>query len=113
MRGWYNIHDAENKRMGFVPFVGSSKAAPSVATTTPSEVMPGVTTGYGELTLVIAIIIGVAAVVTVTIVLLVIYCFQVLQLVAKAKKGSTKSDVSVGGRSTVEDTESAVALIIL
>jgi len=28
MRGWYNIHDHENKRMGFVPFLGSNKSAP-------------------------------------------------------------------------------------
>lgn len=26
MRGWYNIHDHEKMRMGFVPFKGSSKS---------------------------------------------------------------------------------------
>ena len=31
MRGWYNIHDHENKRMGFVPFIGSTKSAPTPA----------------------------------------------------------------------------------
>lgn len=25
MRGWYNIHDLDNLRMGFVPFTASSK----------------------------------------------------------------------------------------
>ena len=28
MRGWYNIHDHENLRMGFVPFTGSRKSIP-------------------------------------------------------------------------------------
>ena len=28
MRGWYNIHDYENNRLGFVPFPGSSKTTP-------------------------------------------------------------------------------------
>jgi len=28
MRGWYSIHDYENMRFGFVPFIGSSKTVP-------------------------------------------------------------------------------------
>lgn len=113
MRGWYNIHDHENKRMGFVPFIGSGKSAPTVATTTPSVVMPGVTSGLDRETLLaIAIIVGIAAAVTATVVLLIVYCYQVVQLAAKAKKSSTKSSVSEGG-STLGDPESAVALIIL
>ena len=28
MRGWYNIHDHGNLRMGFVPFSGSVKSKP-------------------------------------------------------------------------------------
>lgn len=43
MRGWYNIHDHDNLRMGFVPFVGSSKSAPETATSTPSETIPDIT----------------------------------------------------------------------
>ena len=35
MRGWYNIHDHENKRMGFVPFLGSNKSAPIPAESAP------------------------------------------------------------------------------
>lgn len=33
MRGWYNIHDHENMRMGFVPHATSAKATPEVMTT--------------------------------------------------------------------------------
>lgn len=76
MRGLYNIHDGENKRMGFVPFVGSSKSAPVVATTSPSVIMPGVSTGLSTFTIV-AIIIGSIVVITVSVVLFVIYCLQV------------------------------------
>lgn len=28
MRGWYNIHDYENNRMGFIPLPNSSKSIP-------------------------------------------------------------------------------------
>ena len=40
MRGWYNIHDHENKRMGFVPYVDSHKSAAILADTTPSTSVP-------------------------------------------------------------------------
>lgn len=32
MRGWYNIHDHTNQRMGFVPFPGSTKTMPEERT---------------------------------------------------------------------------------
>ena len=35
MRGWYNIHNHANNRMGFVPFVGSTKTKPIFATSYP------------------------------------------------------------------------------
>lgn len=40
MRGWYNIHDHEHNRMGFVPFTGSSKSLPEHATSTPTAKLP-------------------------------------------------------------------------
>ena len=50
MRGWYNIHDHANTRIGFVPFTGSGKAAPEAVGTTPTETIPGVTlTNIGSL----------------------------------------------------------------
>lgn len=42
MRGWYNIHDKDNLRMGFVPFTGSSKSVPVASSSTPSAVLPTV-----------------------------------------------------------------------
>ena len=52
MRGWYNIHDHANLRMGFVPFTGSSKSAAITATTTPTGSIPDVTlTNVGTLIL--------------------------------------------------------------
>ena len=40
MRGWYNIHDHTNLRMGFVPFTGSVKTKPTLSTTAPSTPLP-------------------------------------------------------------------------
>ena len=34
LRGYYNIHDHTNSRMGFVPFPGSPKAKPVASTCT-------------------------------------------------------------------------------
>ena len=53
MRGWYNIHDHDNLRMGFVPFIGSEKSAAEAKTTTPSGSLPDV-----ELTNVTTLILG-------------------------------------------------------
>ena len=33
MRGWYNIHDYDNSRIGFAPFPASEKSKPEVAYT--------------------------------------------------------------------------------
>ena len=41
MRGWYNIHDHENLRFGFVPFKGSTREPAQRATVTPSEKFDG------------------------------------------------------------------------
>ena len=45
MRGYYNIHDHTTtpNRMGFVPFTGSSKVAPTTAGITPTDPIPDVT----------------------------------------------------------------------
>ena len=40
MRGWYNIHDHTNKRMGFIPFSGSAKSNPTEATSIPTTPLP-------------------------------------------------------------------------
>ena len=46
MRGWYNIHDHTNKRMGFVPLAtGSTKQVPSRATSAPTTPLPLADTG--------------------------------------------------------------------
>ena len=33
MRGWYNIHDYENSRIGFAPLPSSTKKRPEIADT--------------------------------------------------------------------------------
>ena len=40
MRGWYNIHDHTNLRMGFVPFSGSVKTVPTLSTVAPTTPLP-------------------------------------------------------------------------
>ena len=41
MRGWYNIHDHENLRFGFVPFKGSTREPAQRATFRPSKKFDG------------------------------------------------------------------------
>ena len=79
MRGWYNIHDATNKRMGFVPFINSSKTAPVTANTTPSAIMPIISidadsTILGIDTTVFLTTIGIVAVLSCAVIFIVIYC---------------------------------------
>lgn len=96
MRGWYNIHDADNKRMGFVPFTGSSKSAAVVSSTTPSASMPTVESPIDssistETLYAILIIVGIAAAVTGGVVLAIVYCFNVTFQARKNLVGATKS----------------------
>jgi len=80
MRGLYSIHDYDNLRMGFVPFVGSTKKVPVKATTTPTTTPPVValnldTTIFG-LTVGEFLIIAVLVVIIVGIVvLLFLFCY--------------------------------------
>ena len=40
MRGWYNIHDYTNNRMGFVPYQGSTKSKAEAKTSDPAIIDP-------------------------------------------------------------------------
>ena len=40
MRGWYNIHDYTNNRMGFVPYQGSTKSKAEAKTSDPAIADP-------------------------------------------------------------------------
>lgn len=40
MRGYYSIHDMDNKRMGFVPFPGSAKGVPVARRDPPHRILP-------------------------------------------------------------------------
>lgn len=120
MRGWYNIHDHANLRMGFVPFTGSSKSAPITATTTPTGSIPDVT-----LTNVGTLILGLDAAVFWTLFFVfllstccctigVVYCFfgmvfsQKSSVLARGKKILQKSSASGSN-----DSESHISLIYL
>ena len=57
LRGFYSIHDHTNNRMGFVPYVGSSKSKPQYTDSTPEIPDPfpgcddtndGATDSYGD-----------------------------------------------------------------
>ena len=111
MRGWYNIHDATNKRIGFVPFVNSSKAAPVTSNTVPSTVMPIITidaesTILGIDTTVFLIAVGIIASLTCVAIIIVIYCNKVFFPPA-SKRNSIKN------YSIADDSESKISLIIL
>ena len=40
MRGWYNIHDHESLRFGFVPHIDSVKESPRLESLTPLKALP-------------------------------------------------------------------------
>ena len=40
MRGWYNIHDHESLRFGFVPYVDSPKEPPRLESLIPLKALP-------------------------------------------------------------------------
>ena len=42
LRGWYSIYDHDNNRMGFVPFIGSTKTKPVYSNEQPTLLLPGV-----------------------------------------------------------------------
>ena len=43
MRGWYSVHDLDQKRIGFVPYKGSNKSVPILADSYPKELLPVLT----------------------------------------------------------------------
>lgn len=43
MRGWYNIHDKDNDRMGFYSLDTAVKPKPTAALSTPTATLPSVT----------------------------------------------------------------------
>lgn len=81
MRGWYNIHDHDNLRMGFVPFTGSSKSVPETATSTPTGSLPDVELkGVGYLIFGIPantffLLVGILVLIVVALVCCCFYCF--------------------------------------
>jgi len=112
MRGYYNIHKHETLQMGFVPFPGSNKSLPYLATSTPSETMPGVTVNsitdiLGVDAAAFLVIIGIAAAVTALTLVVIIYCLQAVygtKQTAKSKKAVASSD---------GQNDSAISLIYL
>ena len=98
--------------MGFVPFIGSNKSLPYLATSTPSETMPGVTVNsitdiLGVDAAAFLVIIGIAAAVTALTLVVIIYCLQAVF----ATKQTAKSKKAVA--SSVGQNDSAISLIYL
>ena len=85
MRGWYNIHDHTNKRIGFYPLDESVKSFPTKALTKPTEELPYVElpfTEYEEDTILglerttfIIVAVSVSVVIAGSVAILVIFCF--------------------------------------
>lgn len=115
MRGWYNIHDHANKRMGFYSFNTADKPFPEESLTPPtSDFVEGYTppgsgttdtssTIFGmDGTTFILIVVG-AAVLVIAIVLLVVLCTYMFNLKQKSatksgRKLSLKSSLSLSSR---------------
>ena len=97
MRGLYSIHDYDNLRMGFVPFKGSAKAAPTKTSSTPSTAYPTVTvniqtTIFGLTVNEFLIVVALVLVIVGIVVVLVILCpnAALKQASLKAKKAQLK-----------------------
>ena len=113
MRGWYNIHKHDTLEMGFAPFIGSTKSAPVLGTTTPSETMPG--TSFNGITSILGIeleaflyILGATTLITASVMLLIIYCAK-YAYAAKYKQAVPAQKKAV----VSSENESAISLIYL
>jgi len=126
MRGWYNIHDHDNWRMGFVPFVGSSKSAPETATSTPSATIPDITLvnvgtlifGLDSVTFYILLAVFLLAAGCCTF--CAVYLFMggfAMSATSRGKsileKTAKKSTLLLGASRAVQDEDSQISLIVL
>ena len=104
MRGWYNIHDHENLRMGFVPHVGSSKSAPVQKTNDPATPLPVEetwTSGNGEVfgltTEQFLTAASIAIVLSAVVILAVLFCYRMFLSQVSKGSSSQKKQVSSDG----------------
>ena len=79
MRNLYSIHDYTNKKMGFVPYTGSVKTAPTLATSQPTTSPPNITVNiemliFGLTVMEFIIVAVIVAVIVGVVVLVVILC---------------------------------------
>jgi len=117
MRGYYNIHDHDNLRMGFVPFSGSSKSVPESASSTPSGSLSDVTLDnvgrliFGLMPGTFFLLLAIVLIPTLCCCGLLWYCFFVAAFLP------SKSVLARGKRvlqkAAEDSTDSSVALIYL
>ena len=118
MRGWYNIHDLDNMRMGFVPFASSNKVVPTQATSIPTTYLPNVsppedTTIFGlDLETFMLIVLVVVITTFCTLIVVIVFCYQALfnQKLLKVKEGARKVEEGI---KCSTDSDSHISLIIL
>ena len=116
MRGWYNIHDHTNLRMGFVPYSASNKSVPTVATSIPTTPLPDVEDPAFSFTLFgldgyeFLLIMTIAVVCTaVTVLIVTVFCYSILF----KNKLVKKCDQSISFKDKEEQSDSQISLIIL
>lgn len=107
MRNLYSIHDYTTKKMGFVPYTGSSKKAVTLATSTPTTSPPDVTVNVETLIFGLTVseflIVAVGVAVVVGIVVLIYFlCF----LANKQLKASSSEK-----KKTSEETDQVIVLL--
>ena len=120
MRGWYNIHDHTNKRMGFVPFASSTKAVPVEATSIPSTPLPTVDVEstafdlFGMEPMAFLIAASIAAVLTgITVVITIVFCTSLLFNKSVLKKTPCDQQISFNKSKKTLDDDSQISLIVL
>lgn len=119
MRGWYNIHDGDNLRMGFVPFAGSNKVVPTQATSIPTTYLPNVSPpddssffGLNMETFLLIVLMVIIATMC-TFIVIIVFCYQALfnHKLLKVKEGASREVNGINCSST--DSDSQISLIIL
>jgi hypothetical protein len=111
MRGWYNIHDHTNLKMGFHTIDADAKVQPITASSTPTEELPYVEVNinnfwFGLDPLTFLIVASIAVVVTATVVLVVMFCFvefltRVLRTMIFGKGRKVTAPYKDGGEETI------------
>ena len=116
MRGWYNIHDHTNAKIGFHTLDASVKSKPTESTSTPTETLPYVEVNttfliFGIDAVTFLITVSLAVIITGVVVIVVIFCF--VELMTRALRSQTAGKGSKLTAHYKDSGEESISLVIL